>query len=845
MLRTKLLLRHLACASWLLAAGLVLGWSGKAVAQDVNISLTANPTAISEDAGATDVVVTATLDEKVLDDDVVVLLVTDNESTAIRDVDYTATLSPLTITAGSASGATTITITPWNDERAGGDKTIRLKGLYANNAVGTVDITLKDAGASSVLSFVEGAVIYDRTYIVGRAVADLLPEASGGTGNLTYSVSSLPAGLSFNASTRTLSGTPTAATDGAVVVLYTVIDESGATVALAFSITIVIVVDDATISLAANPTAISEDAGATDVVVTATLDGKVFDDDVVVFLRIDEDIDGNVARRDVDYTATLSPLTIAAGSASGATTITITPRNDKRVGANKTIRLTAAYANAVVPVDITLKDAGGGSSFSFSSNAVIDDQTYAAGTEITPLVLPEASGGTGDLTYSVSALPAGLSFDAATRTISGTPTEVTDGAVTIVYAVIDEEENTAALTFTITIVTDDDANIVTDGDAKILLTVDPTAISEDAGATDVVVTGTLDGLDGKVFDDDVVMLLTFDEDINGDGEVNGDDKAAVLNVDYVAELRLLAIPPGSVSGTTTITVTPINDKKVEGDETIRLRLRGSHANNRVTGRDAEGDDVKMTVVPVDITLQDTGEGGASFFTADAAIDDYTYTAGAAIADVVLPEASGGAGELTYSVSALPTGLSFDAATRTLSGTPTAETNGITIVYTATDEDGTTDTLTFTITVHLAFEENFDQFDLFGEGAGAEEPEVPEASEEPSLAFADDAVIDDQVYTAEWPIADVVLPEASGGTGDLTYSVSALPTGLSFDASTRTLSGTPTEVTDGAVTIVYTVIDEEENAAALTFTITVNEGLTFEDFFDLFGAGKAVPTTSRD
>ena len=85
------------------------------------------------------------------------------------------------------------------------------------------------------------------------------------------------------------------------------------------------------------------------------------------------------------------------------------------------------------------------------------------------------------------------------------------------------------------------------------------------------------------------------------------------------------------------------------------------------------------------------------------------------------------------------------------------------------------------------------------------------------------MINDQVYTAEWPIADVVLPEASGGTGELTYSVSALPTGLSFDAATRTLSGTPTEVTDGAVTIVYTVIDEEENAAALTFTITVNEG----------------------
>ncbi len=382
------------------------------------------------------------------------------------------------------------------------------------------------------------------------------------------------------------------------------------------------------------------------------------------------------------------------------------------------------------------------------------------------------------------------------------------------------------------------AETLTDG-AKILLTVEPIEISEDAGATEVVVTATLDGLDGKVFDDDVVVLLTFDEDINGDGAVNSDDKAAVLNEDYVTELRLLTIPPGSMSGTMTITITPINDKQVEGDETIRLRLARSYPNNQVTAQDAEGDDVKLTVVPVDITLQDTGEDGASFFAADAAIDDQTYTAGAAIADLVLPAASDGTGELTYGVSALPTGLAFDAATRTLSGTPAAATDGaITIVYTATNEDGTTDTLTFTITIAEA-------------GAVvSEEPEEPEgsASEEPALAFAADAAIDDQTYTAEWPITDLVLPAASGGTGELTYSVSALPTGLSLDAATRTLSGTPAAATDGATTIVYTATDEEESTASLTFTITVNEKLDFGnlfDLFDLFGAGKVVPTASYE
>ena len=673
MLHTKLLLHRLARVPWLLAASLVLGWSGMAVAQNAKISLTAVPTVISEDAGATDVVLTATLDGldgKVFGEDVVLPLVIGGDGdTAMRDVDYTATVSNLTIPAGSVSGTTTITITPKNDKRAGGDKTIRLKaynnqitakdaeGNDVNVTVGTVDITLKDAGASSVLSFDENADIYDRTYIVGRAVSSSLPEALGGTGNLTYSVSGLPAGLSFDASTRRLAGTPTEATDGVVAVTYRVTDESGATITQTFTITIVLIVEDATISLRVAPTVISEDAGATDVVVTATLDdGKVFDDDVVVFLRIDNDenID-NAAIRDADYTAELRRLTIPAGSVSGTTTITITPRNDKRVGANKTIRLTGAYANTVSPADITLKDAGGGSAFSFAANVTIADQTYMVGTAIAHLVLPAASGGTGELTYSVSGLPAGLSFDASTRTLAGTPSAATDGAVEVTYKVTDDDDATDTLTFTITIVTDDDVKIVIDDDAKILLTVNPTAISEDAGPTDVVVTGTLDGLDGQVFDDDVVMLLAIDEDVNGDGEVNDDDKAATRD-DYTAELRLLTIPPGSVSGTTTLTITPINDKRVEGDETIRLRLTRTYANNQVTVQDAEGNDVKMTVVPVDITLQDTGEGGASFFAADAAIDDYTYTAGATIADLVLPEASGGTGDLTYGVSGLPTGL---------------------------------------------------------------------------------------------------------------------------------------------------------------------------------------------
>ena len=72
--------------------------------------------------------------------------------------------------------------------------------------------------------------------------------------------------------------------------------------------------------------------------------------------------------------------------------------------------------------------------------------------------------------------------------------------------------------------------------------------------------------------------------------------------------------------------------------------------------------------------------------------------------LTLPAATGGNGTLSYSLSpSLPSGLSFDAATRVLSGRPTAAAASATYTYTVSDADGITtaadkDTLTFTIAV---------------------------------------------------------------------------------------------------------------------------------------------------
>ena len=182
---------------------------------------------------------------------------------------------------------------------------------------------------------------------------------------------------------------------------------------------------------------------------------------------------------------------------------------------------------------------------------------------------------------------------------------------------------------------------------------------------------------------------------------------------------------------------------------------------------------------------------------DASVADVVWLTGNAV-NLVLPQASGGNGALTYSLTpALPTGLSFTAATRTISGTPTAATAEATHTLTATDTDGDTDTLAFAMAVEV----------------------------DAAPAFATNASIADQIWVVGRAIADLTPPAASGGNGALTYSLTpALPAGLTFDPATRTISGTPTAAAAPA-TYTLAVTDADSNtaggdSASLTFSTEV-------------------------
>ena len=90
-----------------------------------------------------------------------------------------------------------------------------------------------------------------------------------------------------------------------------------------------------------------------------------------------------------------------------------------------------------------------------------------------------------------------------------------------------------------------------------------------------------------------------------------------------------------------------------------------------------------------------------------------------------------------------------------------------------------------------------------------------------LAFVDDSISGRvYVFTVGESIADIFLPQATGGLSPYTYTLApALPEGLEFDDTTRTISGTPLEVSP-RTEYTWQVIDANAETAQIVFSIEV-------------------------
>ena len=301
------------------------------------------------------------------------------------------------------------------------------------------------AGTAPTFSSTQGDFTSYITFFTNRT----LPGATGGNGTLTYTLTgspSLPPGLSFTAGTRKLTGTPT--TLGTYAMTYTVADSDTNTDADDTAVqTFTVTVAAPTVSIA-----LTESAGPANphtFTITATVAPTYYSPSVEEYKLVSASTAcTNTAEYDaITGTATSIGFSLI-GTSGGANysadvSFSTTANNGSHLCFKVQLGAAIAYAKTTNDINVT---AVATPTFGAST---ISDQSYTINTAITNLVLPAATGGSAPLVYSISSLPAGLSFAAASRTLSGTPTAA--GTTAMTYTVTDANSATATLTFDIVV----------------------------------------------------------------------------------------------------------------------------------------------------------------------------------------------------------------------------------------------------------------------------------------------------------------------------------------------------------------------------------------------------------
>jgi hypothetical protein len=186
--------------------------------------------------------------------------------------------------------------------------------------------------------------------------------------------------------------------------------------------------------------------------------------------------------------------------------------------------------------------------------------------------------------------------------------------------------------------------------------------------------------------------------------------------------------------------------------------------------------------------------GVSLLTTSSLIPSRSLTQGIATTSFIPVVANGGTSPLLYSISpSIPSGLTFNTTTGTISGTPTVFQSSTQYTISVTDSSVPiqTSSNTFSLTIES----------------------VPVVT---SLSVSSRNLTQGQEVTSFRPVI------GSGGYGTLTYSISpSLPSGLSFNSVTGAITGTPTVPLD-ATNFTVTVSDQNvpPQTSSKTFSLTV-------------------------
>jgi hypothetical protein len=715
-------------------------------------------------------------------------------------VDYSITASPITLTPGSTTADITVTIiddaldeddetvvvtmgSPTNATQ--GATTVHTATIADNDATPTVTFTAVSQGATEGDSPL--TITAQISAVSGRNVT--VPFTLSGTATETsdYTITTTPITITAGNTTANITvilvdngvkepvetvvvtmGTPTNATQGATTVH-----------------TVTLTDDDLipSVSWTALLQPVGEGAGTA--TVTAELSATA-DLDVTVPFTL-----SGTATNGVDYTVTTSPITITAGSLSGVVTVTLVEdlsyENDETVIVTMGEPTNATQGAIVVhTATITDNDTAPTVSFTSTSQGVTED----GGPLTVTAQLSVISGKDVTVPFSLSGTATGGAVD---YSITASPIIITAGnlsstaTVTIIDDALDEDSETAIVTMgDPTNATKGETTVytatITDNDSAPTVQFTSSTQSGTEGDSPLTVTAQLSGLSGK--------SITVPFTVTG---------TATSVVDYSITASPITITAGSLTGTTTVTIT--DDSIREPSETVIVTMgtptnatAGATTVDTVTIVD---NDVLPSVTWTQSTLL-VGEGdGTAIVTAQlsASVD----------LDVTVPFTVTGtatSGGVDYSITATPVTITAGSTTGNIT---------ITINDDVIDEDAETIIVTMGTPVNASSGDILEETVTLNDNEATPTVSWTVLTQAPNESAGSSTTVKAQIST--YSAYDVTVPYTLSGTatGGTDYSIPASP--LIIPAGSLLAQVT--------VTIVDDALDETDETIIVTMGTPIN------------------------
>ncbi|WP_234735973.1 putative Ig domain-containing protein [Tellurirhabdus bombi] len=612
------------------------------------------------------------------------------------------------------------------------------------------NFTTSCQGSSTNQSPIVSQAIPAQNATVGQAYSYAIPQNTfsdpdGSIASIQVT-GGLPAGLSYNASNRTISGTPTTAGQSTVNVQAT--DNRGATVTTQFQFTV-------TGSPTTNPPAnqspvvsqtIPAQSGTVGQAYSYAIPQNTFSDSdgsiasVQVTGGLPAGLSYNASNRTISGTPTTAGQSTVNVQATDNRGATVTTQFQFTVTGSPTTN-PPANQSPVVSQTIPAQSGTVGQAYSYAipQNTFSDPDGSIASIQVT--------GG----------LPAGLSYNASNRTISGTPT--TAGQSTVNVQATDNRGATVATTFSFVV----SSQAVTPRYEGHVDNIECTSVR--GWAADRNRPNQAIGID--VYIDGTLALTTTADVLRQDlGVYLGDNGRHGFEI----------VPPQAY--------------RTGGTHTIRINFAGTnqelfnHQSSQYTCPVTSTPPTNQSpIVSQTIPAQNATVGQAYSYV----IPQNTFSD---------PDGSIASVQVT---GGLPVGLSYNVSNRTISGTPTTAGQS-TVNVQATDNQGATVTTQFQLTVTGSPTTN------------------PPANQSPvvSQAIPAQTATVGQAYSYVLPANTFSDPDGSIASIQV---LGGLPAGLGYNASNRTISGTPILAGQSQVTV--RAIDDKGASVSTTFTFTVN------------------------